>query len=395
MALQIHSGAAASDFNVAGTKRDDISDVLLASLYIENNMLGLTPVGAEFADLQLKWTEDALNQYKVTDTAGFAATTTSTITVSAADGAVLDTGYVLQADLSLGSGEYIQVVNVAGTTITVTRGYGGSTAATTPANTVWRIVDEATYQNSDLGKDKSRARISKTNFINRWELNVNISSEQIERSRAGYVPGVRDELSYQFLQRWLEKKRNMQQAYWYSLAATGAPIGDYETMWGLYKMLDTTFNATASPITTAEPLTDVVLNTMVKNILRQGGASNLFVMGPNMIERIGQLYQDRLRTERNDRGRGFFAQYYTPSMANEHRLVNDPYLSDTLGSAVVFCLDMSRIWIRPFIGQLAYTITAPTLRDGDAVRALFKWALEARNTGTDIGYVHQLHSNLS
>ena len=397
MALLIHSGAAASDLNAAGTKRDDISDLLLASLYIENNMLGLTPVGAEFADLQLKWVEDSLNQYKVTDTAGFGSTTTTTITVSTGDAAVLDVGYVLQADTKLGSGEYIQVTNINPTTgvVTVARGYGGSTAATTAANTVWRIINESTYQNSDLGKDKTRARVSKTNYLNRFELNVNLSSEQIERSRAGYVPGVRDEFSYQFLQRWLEKKRDMQQAWWYSIPASSAPIGDYDTMYGVWKMLDGTFNATASPITTAEPLSDVVVNSMVKNILRQGGASNTIVCGPNMIERFGQLYQDRLRTERNDRGRGFFAQYFTPSMANEHRLVNDPYLMDASGSAMLAVLDMSRIWIRPFIGQLAYTITAPTLRDGDAVRALFKFSMEVRNTGTDIGYVHQIHSNLS
>jgi hypothetical protein len=139
----------------------------------------------------------------------------------------------------------------------------------------------------------------------------------------------------------------------------------------------------------------VVLNTIVKNILRQGAASNLIACGPNMIERIGQLYQDRLRTERNDRGRGFFAQYFTPSMANEHRLVNDPYMMDATGSAQVAVLDMGRLWIRPFIGQFAYTIMAPTLRDGDAVRALFKWSLEVRNTGTDIGFAHQIHTNLS
>jgi hypothetical protein len=394
MSLLIHSGAALTDLNVTGTKRDDISDVLLASLYVENNMLGLTPVGAEFADEQLKWVEDALNQFKITDTAGQTAASTQ-MTVSLSDASVLDLGYVLQEDLQLGSGEYVQITNIAGTTVTMTRGYGGSTATTHSASAVWRIIDEATYQNSDLGKDKSRARVSKTNFLNRFEMNVNLASEQIERSRAGYVPGVRDEMSYQFLQRWLEKKRNMQQAYWFAIAATGAPIGDYETMWGLWKWLDGTANGTASPITTAESLTDVVLNTIVKNILRQGAASNLIACGPNMIERIGQLYQDRLRTERNDRGRGFFAQYFTPSMANEHRLVNDPYMMDATGSAQVAVLDMGRLWIRPFIGQFAYTIMAPTLRDGDAVRALFKWSLEVRNTGTDIGFAHQIHTNLS
>lgn len=394
MSLLVHSGSAASDFQVSGTKRDDISDVLLASLYIENNMLGLTVVGEETADLQTKWTEDSLNQYKITDTAG-QSTSSTALTVSASDAGVLDTGYLLQEDAQVGTGEIIQVVTVNGTTITITRGYGGTTATTHAASAVWRIINAPTYQNSDLGKDMSRARISKSNWINRFELNVNIDSEQIERSRRNYIPGVRDELGYQFLQRLLEMKRKIQQAYWFSIPATSPTGGDYSTMYGLWKFLDGTANNTASPITTAEPLTDVVVNSMVKNIFRQGGFSNVIVGGPNIIEKIGQLYSDRIRIEQNDRGRGFYAQYFTPSMANPHRLVNDPYLNDTSGSAMMLVGDLNKVRLRPYIGQMFFTIKAPTFRDGQAIRALAKLTMEVRQTGTDTGYTHQVHSNLS
>jgi len=82
-------------------------------------------------------------------------------------------------------------------------------------------------------------------------------------------------------------------------------------------------------------------------------------------------------------------------MANEHRILTDAYLQDTTGSAVLLILDLTRIRIRPFINQFFFTIMAETFRDGDAVRALSKWSLEVRNSGTDVGFSHQLHTNLS
>lgn len=403
MPLMIHSGVSASDLSATGTKREDISDVLLASLYFENNMLGLTTVGEEFLDLQCKWVEDALNQYKVTDTGTGAtgATTNVVLNLSAADAAVLDLGYLLQRDTQVGSGEIAQVVTISGTAVTVTRGYGGTTATTDATAQTWRIINAPTYANSDLGKDMTRARISKTNWINRFELNVNIDSEQIERSKAGGAPGIKDELQYQFQQRLLELKRRMQQAYWFSVIPASNTGADYSAMYGLIPWLNGTANTSAttgSPtayISTSETLTDTVVNTMVKNIYRNGGYSNVLAGGINVTEKLSLLYSDRIRIDQNDRNRGFYAQYFTPTMANEHRIVTDAYLNDTSGTAMLLALDMSRIRIRPFVNQMFYTITAPTFRDGDAVRAMSKWSLEVRNTGSDVGFTHSLHSNLS
>jgi hypothetical protein len=386
---------------VAGTKRDDISDVLMSSLYFENNTLGLMTVGEEFADQNAKWTEDALNQYKITDTAGQTAGSLA-LTVSAGDAAVLDQGYILMEDLQVGNppasnGEQVRIEGISGVTVTISRAYGGTTATSHAASAVWRIVGRPTYQNSDLGKDMSRVRLSKNNWIYRQELNVNIDMEQIERSKAGYAPGVRDEVEYQFHQRLLEFKRTLENAllFGYAAASGSAQGGDWSTMHGIFGWLNGTANATASPITTAETLTDTVVNNMVKNIYRNGGFSNVAIGGVNVTEKLSLLYTDRIRIEQNDRNRGFYAQYFTPTMANPHRIVTTAYMNDASGSAQLMILDLTRIRLRPFRNGLFYVITAPTFRDGDAVRALAKLSLELRNSGTDVGYSHQLHTNLS
>jgi len=400
--LLTHSGTAAIDLNASGTQRQDISDVLLASLSNENTTLGALTVGEEFSAPQLFWVEDALNQYKITgDTAASMTSTITTMAVSQSDASVLDVGYIISLDTGVGGStqEQLQVTAISGTTLTLTRAFAG-TAQTYTTNSVFRIVNAPTYPNSDLGKDMSRARLSKTNFINRFEANVNIDSEQILRSMQTYVPGVVDELGYQFQQRLLEMKRKMQQALLYSVAnASGNPTNDYQTMQGLLSWLNTTANATASPVTTSESITDVVLNNMILNIFSQGAFSNVVLCGPRVIQKLGQLYTDRIRLDQTDRTRGFFTQEFIPSMANPHRLINEFYLNDggstNAGNALVIVADLNRIRIRPFISQFFFTIMAPSFRDGDAARLLSKWSLEIRNTGTDAGYSHQLHTNLT
>lgn len=416
MPLLVHSGTAAIDLSASQTARDDISDVLMASLVVEPNLMGICEIAEPFAAEQLYWVEDSLNPFKVTtlvSLASLASSTayqTSSLSVSQSDAAVLDVGYILEADTLVGTpgAEQMQVITISGQSLTVNRNYGGASTATfasLASTTVFRIVNRPTYPNSDLGKDLTKARIAKVNYINRYELNVNIDSEQIARSRAGYVPGVRDELGYQFQQRLVELKRVMGNAFLYSKAplSSGAgfssanPNNDYQTMWGLVPMLDGSFNTSASPVTTAATLADTTINTSVLNIFRQGADSNVVATGPNGTQRIGQLYTDRIRMEQSDTERGFFAQSFVPSMANRHYLINDLYLNDGLssGNGIMLVLDMSRVRIKPFVGQFFYVIKAETFRDGDAVRCMSKWSLEVRNTGTDSGYAHQLTQNLS
>lgn len=398
MPLLVHSGSAAIDLNANLTQRQDISDVLLSSLSNDNTLMGAATIGEEFAAPSLNWLEDALNQFKITgDTAATMASTLTTMAVSQSDASVIDVGYTLELDSQVGatSQEQMQVITKSGTTLTLTRAYSG-TAQTYAQNSVFRVVNSPTYPNSDLGMDMTRARIAKTNYINRWDANINIDSEQILRSRQGYVPGVVDEIGYQFQQRRIELLRRMQQAFLYSVPPTsGSPTNDYQQMFGLIRMLDTTFNSTSVPVTAAATLSDSTINSIVVNIFRQGGFSNVIACGPNLTQKIGQLYTDRIRLDQTDRTRGFYAQEFIPTMANPHRLLNDAYLNDNTGFALLLVLDMNRIRIRPFLGQFLFTIEAPSFRDGDAMRLLSKWSLEVRNTGTDVGYTHVVQKALS
>jgi hypothetical protein len=396
VALPVHSGTAAIDLNNSGTYRQDISEILLVSLTPQNNFIGSLQVGAEFAGPQLYWTEDALNQYKITgDTAASMLSTVTTMAVSQADAAVLKTGYLLTQDTLVGSAaaEVMQITAISATTITLTRAFAG-TAVTYTTNTIFRVVAAPINPNSDLGPDLSRQRLSKTNFIYRSRKDINIDSEAIIRSKAGYVPGIQDELGYQYQQRLAEMLRDMNNVALYSYPqASGNPTNDFQTMYGMVAALDGTFNSTATQKrTTAEAFNDTVLNAMITDIKKQGGVSKAIAVGDRLGQILGALYSDTIRREQSDRVRGFWMNVFDPAMANPHELVVDSFVNDTAATAIAIVYDPDRVFIRPQLGQFLYNIEAPSFRDGDALSILSKWSLEPRNTGTDVGYAHELHT---
>lgn len=416
MALLTHSGAGSTDLGTTNTKREDISDYLLASLVPENNLLGLIDVGAEVGDTTFRWLEDRLNANTVTDISGGgaglntagppAAGTTTVVTMSAADAAILDVGWVLTDTAASAGGpvtsEQVQVVAIAGTAVSVVRGYGNTTTQVHGTNCVLQVIDSPTYENSDLGRDMSRARIPKYNVITRFEINVNISSEQIERALAGYAPGVPDELQYQFEQRLRELLRRMNNTLLYSRVSNNAtPLtGDYSTTAGILQFfLDGTWNGVgggnlANTNLAGAQFVDSTLNSANKTLFRQGAMADWIVVGANGAENLGKLYNDRIRIEQNDRGRGFWAKYFDTTLGNTLRIVMDNVIYDTNPNSMAILMDSGRVRIRPFKNQFFYLIQAPTFRDGDAVRALSKWGIEFRNAANDVGAAHQLIYNI-
>ena len=85
---------------------------------------------------------------------------------------------------------------------------------------------------------------------------------------------------------------------------------------------------------------------------------------------------------------------FDPAMANPHELVVDTFINDTAAFGMAFVLDPDRIFIRPALGEFLYTIEAPSFRDGDAFSVLSKFSIEVRNSGTDVGYAHQVHTGI-
>jgi hypothetical protein len=385
--------------------------LLLASLVTENNFIGSLLVGEEFGDTALNWLEDSLNAQTLKDNTagGMTAGSTTFTAATAADAAVAEIGAIL-IDETIGDlvgGEQMQVVTISSTTLTVTRGYGGTTAVSHTNGSQWRVIGRPTYENSDLGRDLSKARIVKTNLIERFERNVNISQEQLMRAKHNYAPGVPNELKYQFEQRLRELLREMNNTAVYGRQSAAATTGDYATLGGIVYWLDGVGgNTNATPYKAAgATLSDSIINAQNRTLVNNGATPDWIFGGTQLAHTLSGLYNDRIRIVQDDTTRGFKVKEFDTTLQNTLRVLWDRQIYDNTSTAaggpatsangIAFLADSGRIRVRPFIESLFYTIQAPSFRDGDAVRMLSKWSLEVRNSGSDAGAAHVMIQGLN
>lgn len=391
MALPASPGATAiGTFNANFTKREDISEILFASLALENTIAGLLPVGEPFADPNaLRWEEDSLNIYQYVDnTVGGqnATDATSTLQLTAGQGASLMAGSILiDEGQTLGTTglEYLQVINVVGDTATVSRGFGGSTKVTHAAAASFRNIGATLAETSDLDKDIAKNRIPNNNLLARFGLNVQLSDEQIQRAIAGYVPGVPNEFDYQVTQRVRELKRMWNNALIYGKRSTAS--GDFSMFDGIISWLI----GNAVDQATVIFIPDMV-NASYQNIFNQGADCDWLLVGTTIARRIANLYSDRIRIEQGERSRGWSILYFDTDLGKTLRLLLDAYMP----AQAFALLDSRRLKVRPFINSFFYFRTAETTRDGEQARVISKGSLEVRNTNTvasgQAGFAHQL-----
>lgn len=394
MALPVSPGATAiGTFNTAYTKREDISEVLFASMALENTIAGLLPVGEPFADPDAcRWEEDALNIYQYTDTTAGgqnATDATSTLQLTAGQGASLMVGSQLVDEgqtISTAMPEILQVINVVNDAVTVTRGYGGTTKVTHAASASYRLIGAYLAETSDLDKDIARNRIPNNNLLGRFGLNVQISDEQLQRAMAQYVPGVPNEFDYQVAQRVREIKRQINNAFILSIRSTAS--GDFSSFDGIFAWLIGNVQNQA-----AATFTPDMVNTAYSNVFGNGGDPDWLIAGTTIVRRIANLYSDRIRIEQSEKSRGWSVLYFDTDLGKTLRLILDAYMP-TGAFAVV---DSRRVRVRPFLNSFFYFRTAETMRDGEAARVIAKMSFEMRNTATvasgGAGYAHQLFTN--
>ncbi len=394
MALPVSPGATAiGTFNAQFTRREDISEVLFASMALENTVAGLLPVGEPFADpAACRWEEDSLNIYQYVDgTVGGqnATDTVSTLQLTAGQGASLMIGTLLVDEgqtIAAAMPEILQVINVITDSITVNRGYGGTTRVTHAASASFRTIGAMLAETSDLDKDIAKNRIPNNNLLARFGLNVQISDEQLQRAMAQYVPGVPNEWDYQVAQRVRELKRMMNNSLILSIRSTAA--GDFSSMDGIVAWLIGGVQNQAAAVFTPD-----MVNTAYADVFAQGGDPDWLIAGTTVVRRIANLSSDRIRIEQSERSRGWSVIYFDTDLGKTLRLVLDAYWPT--GSFAV--LDSRRIKVRPFLNSFFYYRTAETMRDGEGARCIAKMSLQLNNTATvangGAGFAHELFSN--
>ena len=372
MALSSTSMFAPFDVN-DGSQERDISPVLADAIFYDTHLLGALNVdfGAPATDTTHYWNEDLLNSDTATTSASAASNGTS-ISLSSGHGARVHVGDLFY-DTASGSTEVGQVTAISTDTLTVTRAYNSTTAASIASGATLAFI-RAEQDGSDISTDNTvapRVRKNDTQIFS-GNFNVQITGSQLARKMA--TTQLQDFLARQVQNRTTELKINMTRGFLYSekSATSGGSDTAYRTLAGIRSWINAASGVTNS---TAQALSYTNLNSVNTSIVNLGVTPNLLVMGTDLVGSLAGIDSGNRRLVESDRNVGYAVQRVLLNQGNEVDVVIDSRVKT--GDA--FLLDRSRIRCLPLDGRGMVVIAAVDFADAKKRRVLGEWTLEYRN----------------
>ena len=193
----------------------------------------------------------------------------------------------------------VTVTNESNGDLTITRGFGGTTAATIATTNSVSVLFNAALEGSDVDDDISVPRVRKANILHIFKKDVIISGSMQAVSLVG---GITSELDYQIQARTREILRDLERAVIRS-SSSSVTLGSgtaYRTMKGIWDTL-----ATNQLSYTDGSLTSVDVNTWIRTAWENGAKDiDLLVVGKDTKDEIDALLETQRRIIQGTNSRG-------------------------------------------------------------------------------------------
>jgi hypothetical protein len=332
-----------------------------------------TPLLAHLGDPQRtatatvhQWLEDQLlPNTDVIDDASIASATGET-SFDVANGNRFRVGDQVQAQ---GSAEVMFVTGVSSNTLTVTRGYGGTTAEAIADEQVLQILGNAALEGDDAPAARFTNRVRQSNYTQIFTAGVEVSGSQLAAKQAA----VADEMDYQKQERLRELVRDLENSVINGVAPASDPQGSASvrrSMRGIIPSIQTNIDDAG-----AASLTEDRLNSVMRSIWEQsnGGVDTILVGGYQKRAINNFIASSRGYDDKSTRFRDMVSVY--ESDFGVCRVV----LSRWVPTDSVVLLDSSRIDVLPLSGRSFHF--KPLSADGDRERGqvIGEYTLEVRN----------------
>ncbi|MBX3376243.1 MAG: DUF5309 family protein [Phycisphaeraceae bacterium] len=278
------------------------------------------------------------------------------------------------------SAEVMLVTAVSGNTLTVVRGYGGTTAATLTNGMALAILGNAALEGDAADAARQTNRVRKQNYTQIFTATVNVSGSM----QAARAHGVADEVDYQKQERLRELLRDLENCVINGVAPAANPQGSStvrRTMNGLLKTIATNvFTPDAGGIPPGggagnDELNEAVLNAAMRAIWEQSASRidtivvngvqkrriNSFITGSRRFAPGDSTFRDQVSVYESDFGvcRVVLSRWVPPSQ--------------------VLLLDSSRIEVLPLRGRSFGFKPLAATGDSHAGQLVGEYTLEVRN----------------
>jgi len=185
--------------------------------------------------------------------------------------------------------EYMLVTGVSTDTLTVTRGYGSTTAATHASGATVHIVSQLEHEGSDGKKAVARARTRPSNYVQTFSRTMEVSGVQEAVKKLG---GITSEIDYQIMQAMRQLALELEKTLIMGVKAqAGDGSSTFRTMGGLWAMISTNRTSDSGNINTD------AIEADIRTIWDAGGVPRAIVTTGKLAQDIANLYADRVRTD--------------------------------------------------------------------------------------------------
>ena len=330
------SGARLSTDNTSDHK-EDLRDGLDWLSPTKDGIAFLKRIGLKgftFNNTQFFWTEDELAPRRQTATVADGVTTT--ITVPDANHVALDT--ILRWE-----NEQVRVTaRPSATTLTVVRGWNGTTAVAHSAKPLVRL-GTARPENSDPNDGVSSNATKLSNYQQLFERDVELSNDEYDQLSTGGNP-----LTHNMKMRMIELMQELSASVWYGKAGANVVSGKtvYQ-MGGINSFLQTNvLNASAGALTIA------MIDSQIKAVVDAGGDPNLIVLNTYQKQKLDALDNNKqFLGKREHTGGGLVTQTWQSGVLG-HTI--DIEIDMTLNDDEIYILDTSKIEVGYKMGRTGH-----------------------------------------
>jgi hypothetical protein len=380
MALSGLSGFASYDIN-ANTNILDISPVLAEALILDFEFMGrglsvALDGSGSVEDTTFHWNEEALNADTLTVSGSVTSSGTS-IVVASGHGARTHIGDLLK-NKAEGSLEVSQVTAISTDTLTLSRGYSGTTKASI-ADAATLVVMPAFQEGSDWSADKSVAPVDRSNYTQIvFAGDLLISRSQMKRRMATIAMDVDRQLA----NRAIELKR-----YWTSLAlygedAASSPAGSdsvYRTTKGMRNFITTYGTVDADN----EAISLSVLDSNNLICVNAGKYPDTLLIGTDLVGGINGINASHRNAYESDTKMGYVVNQVLLGQGN----VVDVVVDARVNTGDAFLYNRGDVTLRALAGSGMFIIAATDFVDGVKRRVGSEMGLEFRQA-EGAAYLH-------
>lgn len=359
------TGRATYDTGVFDGIAEDVSDIIGMISPDETPLLdALGDANMAAQNVLHEWLEDDLSPNTLV-TSATVSSANQNIQVAGGLGAFLQAGTVMKVKRT---GEYIQLTATAANTITVTRGFGGTTAATIIAADEIFVISDAALEGADVNVDTSRPRTRLSNYTQIIKKDVIVSGTVQAVEMLG---GIANEFDYQKQKKIREAVRDLEKMAIQGKVSANS-IGSataYRTAKGIWDHITT--NSTSLTTLTPDNLDSIIEDAW------EAGAQDLdIIVVDNLFKRAIDRFQDSRVRVMQDAAGSFKRQVMTYSGTyGTQRVV----LSRWMPANSLMVLSSQRIKVLPLRGRsFSFQMVAKT-GDSDKGMVIGEYTTEVKN----------------